>query len=86
MLPIQKGLGRWCLAVVLGVATGTATAGGKERLQTFLDGVQSLQAVIRKDRTELTYWRAIQAQYRDHRDLNLDRGQGYPLPGTGGRL
>jgi len=44
MLPIQKGLGRWCLAVVLGVATGTATAGGKERLQTFLDGVQSLQA------------------------------------------
>lgn len=44
MLPIQKGLRRWCLAVVLGVATGTATAGGKERLQTFLDGVQSLQA------------------------------------------
>jgi len=44
MLPIHKGLGRWCLAVVLGVATGTATAGGKERLQTFLDGVQSLQA------------------------------------------
>ena len=44
MLPIQKGLGGWCLAVVLGVATGTATAGGKERLQTFLDGVQSLQA------------------------------------------
>jgi outer membrane lipoprotein carrier protein len=44
MLPIHKGLGRWCLAVVLAVATGTATAGGKERLQTFLDGVQSLQA------------------------------------------
>ena len=44
MLPIQKGLGGWCLAVVLGVAAGTATAGGKERLQTFLDGVQSLQA------------------------------------------
>ena len=44
MLAIHKGLGRWCLAVVLAVATGTATAGGKERLQTFLDGVQSLQA------------------------------------------
>jgi len=44
MLPIHKGLGRWCLAAVLAVATGTATAGGKERLQTFLDGVQSLQA------------------------------------------
>ena len=44
MLAIPKRLGRWCLAVVLGVATGTATAGGKERLQTFLDGVQSLQA------------------------------------------
>jgi len=44
MLAIHKRLGRWCLAVVLAVATGTATAGGKERLQTFLDGVQSLQA------------------------------------------
>jgi len=44
MLAIPKRLGRWCLAVVLAVATGTATAGGKERLQTFLDGVQSLQA------------------------------------------
>ena len=44
MLPIHKGLGRWCLAAVLAVATGAATAGGKERLQTFLDGVQSLQA------------------------------------------
>ena len=44
MLAIHKGLGRWCLAAVLAIATGTATAGGKERLQTFLDGVQSLQA------------------------------------------
>ena len=44
MLAIPKRLGRWCLAAVLAVATGTATAGGKERLQTFLDGVQSLQA------------------------------------------
>jgi len=44
MLPIHKGLGRWCLAAVLAVATGAATAGGKERLQSFLDGVQSLQA------------------------------------------
>ena len=44
MLAIPKRLGRWCLAAVLAVATGAATAGGKERLQSFLDGVQSLQA------------------------------------------
>ena len=41
---MHKALARWCLAVVLGLAAGTATAGGKARLEAFLSGVQSLQA------------------------------------------
>lgn len=37
-------LHRWLLLLVLGLAAGLASADGKERLQAFLSGVESLQA------------------------------------------
>jgi outer membrane lipoprotein carrier protein len=37
-------LSRWFLLIVLGLAAGVASAGGKDRLQAFLSGVESLQA------------------------------------------
>jgi outer membrane lipoprotein carrier protein len=37
-------LHRWLLVLVLGLAAGVANADGKERLQAFLTGVESLQA------------------------------------------
>jgi outer membrane lipoprotein carrier protein len=40
----QKQLSRWFLLVVLGLAASVASAGGKDRLQAFLSGVESLQA------------------------------------------
>jgi outer membrane lipoprotein carrier protein len=44
MSAIHARIGRWCLLVVLSLTTGVASAGGKERLQSFLSGVESLQA------------------------------------------
>jgi outer membrane lipoprotein carrier protein len=40
----QMQLSRWFLLIVLGLAAGVASAGGKDRLQAFLSGVESLQA------------------------------------------
>jgi outer membrane lipoprotein carrier protein len=40
----HNGFGRWCLLFFLWLAAGAASAGGKERLQAFLSGVESLQA------------------------------------------
>jgi len=40
----QMQLSRWFLLIVLGLAAGVASAGGTDRLQAFLSGVQSLQA------------------------------------------
>jgi len=40
----KKQLSRWFLLIVLGLAAGVASAGGTDRLQAFLSGVQSLQA------------------------------------------
>ena len=40
----QMQLRRWFLLIVLGLAAGVASAGGKDRLQAFLSGVESLQA------------------------------------------
>lgn len=44
MLRRCKGWGRWCLLVAVGLASGAASAGGRERLEAFLAGVESLQA------------------------------------------
>ena len=40
----QMQLSRWFLLIVLGLAAGVASAGGTDRLQAFLSGVESLQA------------------------------------------
>ena len=40
----QMQRSRWFLLIVLGLAAGVASAGGKDRLQAFLSGVESLQA------------------------------------------
>lgn len=44
MYPMHRGLGRWCLLLLLGLTAGSAGAGGKDRLEAFLSGVESLQA------------------------------------------
>lgn len=44
MYPMHRGLGRWCLLLLLGLTAGSAGAGGKDRLEAFLRGVESLQA------------------------------------------
>jgi outer membrane lipoprotein carrier protein len=44
MARIHTQLSRLLLLLVLGIAAGVANAGGKERLQAFLNGVESLQA------------------------------------------
>jgi len=40
----QMQLSRWFLLIVLGLSAGVASAGGKDRLQAFLSGVESFQA------------------------------------------
>ena len=44
MFPKYSALNRWCLFVVLGLTAGVASAGGRDRLEAFLSGVESLQA------------------------------------------
>lgn len=60
MIPSSRALARWWLAVLLGLAAaGAAHAGGKDRLQAFLSGVESLQA-----RFEQSVFDASQGQAR----------------------